>query len=138
MSVEHAARQVYEAAIRRYNAGEMAGFADAHGEQAVLVTPAGTWRGRAAIREYWSRQRDAFPDLHLALDLVVAEGDVVMSEWTWSGANTGPLTLRDGTRAPATGRRVELRGMEVARVRGGEIVEYRVYWDGLDLAHQLG
>jgi predicted ester cyclase len=137
MSVEDQAREVYEAAIRLYNAGDVAGFADAHGEQAVLVTPAGARRGRAAIHEYWWRQRDAFPDLHLALDLVVAQGDVVMSEWTWVGTNTGPLTLRDGTRARATGRRIELRGMEVARIRNRQIVEYRMYWDGLDLAQQL-
>ena len=137
MSVEDQAREAYEAAIRLYNAGDVAGFADAHGEQAVLVTPAGTRRGREAIHEYWRRQRDAFPDLHLALDLVVTQGDVVMSEWTWLGTNTGPLTLRDGTPAMATGRRVELRGMEVARIRNGEIVEYRMYWDGFDLAQQL-
>jgi predicted ester cyclase len=137
MSVEDQAREVYEAAIRLYNAGEVAGFAEAHGEQAVLVTPAGVRRGREAIHEYWRRQRDAFPDLHLALDLVVAQGEVVMSEWTWVGTNTGPLTLRDGTRAVATGQPVELRGMEVARIRNGEIVEYRMYWDGLDLAQQL-
>ena len=101
------------------------------------MTPAGARRGREAIHEYWCRQRNAFPDLHLALDLVVAQGDVVMSEWTWVGTNTGPLTLRDGTRARATGRPIELRGMEVVRIRNGQIVEYRMYWDGLDLAQQL-
>jgi hypothetical protein len=31
-----------------------------------------------------------------------------------------------------------LQGMEVARVRDGQIVEHRIYWDGLDLARQLG
>ena len=53
------------------------------------------------------------------------------------GTNTGPLTLRDGTRARATGRPIELRGMEVVRIRNGQIVEYRMYWDGLDFAQQL-
>ena len=132
------ARAVYEVAIRLYNAGEVADFAGMHAEHAVLVTPAGVRRGRDAIGEYWRRQREGFPDLHLSLDLVVAHGDVVMSEWTWVGTNTGPLPLRAGTRAAATGRRVELRGMEVTRIREGQIVEYRMYWDGLELAAQLG
>jgi ketosteroid isomerase-like protein len=137
-NVDDRTRRVYEAAIRLYNAGDMAGFAGACGQQAVLVTPAGTFRGGAAILAYWTRQHDAFPDLHLTVDLVVGSGDVVMSEWTWVGTNTGPLPLRDGTLAAATGRRVQLQGMEVARVRDGRIVEYHIYWDGIALAHQLG
>ena len=131
------ARQVYEAAIRLYNAGDMAGFARAHGEQAVLVTPAGTFTGGAEILAYWTRQHDAFPDLHLTLDLVVASDDIVMTEWTWVGTNTGRLPRRDGTLAAPTGRRVQLQGMEVARVRDGRIEEYHIYWDGIALAHQL-
>ena len=61
LSVVDPTRQVYEAAIPLYNEGGLAGFAQAHDERAVLTTPAGTFRGRVAIREYWTRQHDAFP-----------------------------------------------------------------------------
>ncbi len=132
------ARERYEAAIARYVAGDVDGFGAAHAPDAALITPGGVFVGREAIGAYWRRQRTAFPDLALTLDVVVAEGEVVAAEWTWVGTNTGPLTLRDGSTVPATGRRVELRGMELARVRDGMIVEYRMYWDGVALARQLG
>ncbi len=140
--VEHGAGrppgEVYADAIAQYNSGDADGFADAHAEGAVLVTPGGTARGRAAVRAYWQRQRTAFPDLRLTVDHLVEQGDLVASEWTWTGTNTGPLTLRDGRRVPPTGRPVQLRGMELAQIRGGQIAAYRIYWDGMSLARQLG
>jgi uncharacterized protein (TIGR02246 family) len=134
----HTSRDVYEEAIRRYTAGDIEGFADAHTEDAVLVTPVGTCLGRAAILEYWNRVKTAYPDFTLIVDVVVEQGDTVATEWTWSGTNTGPLTRRDGTQMPPTGRRVEHRGMELARLRDGKIVEYHMYWDGMAIARQLG
>lgn len=131
-------RDVYEEAIRLYNAGDVEGFTDAHAEEAVLVTPGGITRGRAAIRDYWSRQRAAFPDLTLRVSVVLEQGDTVATEWTWVGTNTGPLVLRDGTRATPTGRRVEISGMELARVRDGKITACRMYWDGMAVVRQLG
>ena len=133
-----AIRDAYEAAIGRYNAGDVDGFADAHAEDAVLVTPGGTAKGRAAIREHWRQEKTAFPDRRLTVDTVVEQGDTLAGEWTWSGTNTGPLVLRDGTRLPPTGRRVELRGMELVRLRDAYIAEYRMYWDGVVIARQLG
>lgn len=131
-------RDAYERAIAAYNAGDIDAFAAAHAEDAVLVTPAGTVRGRAAIRDYWRRQKTAFPDLALTVEVIVADGDTVASEWQWIGTNTGPLAVRDRPPVAATGRRVELKGMEMARLRDGEIVDYRMYWDGIALAQQLG
>ena len=130
-------REVYESAIRLYNAGDLEGFADAHAKDAVLVTPLGVTRGRDAIREYWSRQRMAFPDLTLAVDFLVEQDDVVATEWTWAGTNTGPL-VQSGSQVPPSGKRVEHRGMELAIVKDGKITEYRMYWDRMEIARQLG
>ncbi len=132
------ARDLYEEAIRRYNAGDVEGFANLHAKDAVLVTPTGTFPGRDAIRSYWTRIRAAFPDLTLRLDLVIEQGDSVATEWTETGTNTGSMVLPDGRERPATGRRIEHRGMEVAHVRDGGIVEYHMYWDRMTTAEQLG
>ena len=133
-----ASRDLYEEAIRLYNAGDIDGFANAHAEDAVLVTPVGTARGRAAVREFWNRVKTAYPDFTLIVDVVVEQGDIVATEWTWSGTNTGPLVRRDGTEMAPTGKRVEHGGMELARLRDGKIAEYHVYWDGMTIAQQLG
>ncbi len=132
------ARDLYEEAIRRYNAADVAGFAACHTRDAVLVTPSGTVCGRSGIEQHWAAQRIAFPDLALTLDVVVAEGDTVAAEWTWKGTHAGPLVLRGGARIAPTGRGVEFQGMELARFRDGEIAEYRMYWDGVAVAQQLG
>ncbi len=44
-----APRDLYDDAIRLYNAGDVDGFADLHAEDAILVTPTGTAQGRDAI-----------------------------------------------------------------------------------------
>ncbi len=136
--VVRAARDLYDEAISLYNAGDVEGFANLHAVDAVLVTPTGTAEGRDAIRRYWTRIRAAFPDLTLRLDLVIEQGETVVSEWTETGTNTGPLVLPDGRERPPTGRRIEHRGMEVARVRDGKIVEYHMYWDRMAMLEQLG
>jgi steroid delta-isomerase-like uncharacterized protein len=131
-------RDLYDEAIRLFNAGDIEGFADAHAEDAVLVTPVGTTRGRAAIRDFWDRVKTSYPDFTLTVNVVVEQGDLIAAEWTWSGTNTGPLVLRDGAERAPTGKRVEHGGMELAHVRAGKIAEYHMYWDGMTIAQQLG
>lgn len=129
---------VHSRAVGCCNAGDVEGFADLHAPDAVLVTPAGTFRGRAAIRRYCAGIRAAFPDLTLRVGLAVEQGDTVVAEWAGSGSNTGPMALPDGTSRPATGRAIAHRGMQVAHVRAGRIVEHHIYWDRLATARQLG
>ena len=52
--------------------------------------------------------------------------------------NSGPLVLPDGGELPATGKRVEVEGMELVRVRDGKIVVDNLYYDNLAVAAQLG
>ena len=54
------------------------------------------------------------------------------------GTHTGPLVLPDGTELPPTGKRVEVKGMELVRVRDGKIVVDNLYYDNLAVAAQLG
>lgn len=74
-----AVRDLYQEAIRLYNAGDIDGFANVHADDAVLVTPSGTVKGRAAIGVYWSdlraRVRDGkIVEYHICWDrMAVAE-----------------------------------------------------------------
>ena len=54
------------------------------------------------------------------------------------GTHTGPLVLPDGTELPPTGKRVEVKGMELVRVRDGKVVVDNLYYDNLAVAAQLG
>lgn len=90
-------------------------------------------RGPAAFKERMRIFRQAFPDLHVSLDEVIVDGERISSRTTIRGTQTGALMG-----IPATGRRIEVLGVDMAQFRNGRAVER---WGGLDmfsLLHQLG
>lgn len=131
-------RDAYEHAIGFYNAGDMEGLANTYTEDAVLVSPDGTTQGRAAIRELWSREKAAFPDRAVTIELIVEQGDTIAAELTWAGTNMGSLVLPDGTEMAPTGKRVENRAMDLVQVRGEKAAMQHQYWDNMAFARQLG
>ena len=131
-------RDAYEQAIGFYNAGDMDGLANSYTEDAVVVSPSGTTQGRAAIREGWSQEKTAFPDRSVTIDSITEEGDTIAAELTWTGTNTGPLVLPDGTEMAPTGKRVENRAADVVQVHRGKAAVQHQYWDNMAYARQLG
>lgn len=91
-------------------------------------------RGRAAALELARTYLSAFPDMHLEVEQLVAEGDCVAARVRATGTHTGELLGM----AP-TGRRVDLRWiMNMMRIADGRIVEEWEVWDQTDLMRQLG
>jgi steroid delta-isomerase-like uncharacterized protein len=110
-----------EAAIDRYIAADAAGNDPTFGA------------GREAFRAQWRKWRAAFPDLHFAVEDLVAEGDKVVTRWTLTGTHQGEFL---GI-AP-TGRAVSVAGMSLDRIAGDQIAEGFDAWDELGLHRQLG
>ncbi len=81
----------------------------------------------------FGRFHAAFPDLHIALDDVIAAGDRVAARWTATGTHRGELAG-----IPATGRAVRWGGIDVYRLDDGMIVEWWRNDDFVGLLHQLG
>ena len=131
-------RDVYEQARKLYNDGDLEGLADCYTEDAVLVSPDGTARGRAAICEYWGRDQAAFPERVLTAEVILDQGDTLATEFTWVATNAGPIVLPDGTELPPTGKQAQTRGMELVQVRDGKAAAHRLYWDNMAVARQLG
>jgi steroid delta-isomerase-like uncharacterized protein len=77
--------------------------------------------------------REAFPDLRVTVDVIVAEGDKVAVRWTASGTNTGT-----GNGLPATGKHVVGSGLTIFRFVDGKIAEEWSSFDSLALYRQLG
>jgi len=77
--------------------------------------------------------RSAFPDLHMTIDDMVAEGDKVASRWTLRGTHRGEFTG-----ITPTGKQVTLWGISIDRIVGGKIVETWIRYDTLGLMQQLG
>jgi steroid delta-isomerase-like uncharacterized protein len=77
--------------------------------------------------------RTSFPDLHLTIDDLIAEGDIVVARLTARGTHQAPFR---GI-AP-TGQPVRWTGIRMFRIAEGKIVEHWANWDDLGLLRQLG
>lgn len=89
--------------------------------------------GREAFRTQWKQWQAAFPDLHFAVEDVIAEGDKVLSRWTLTGTHQAEFMG-----IPATGRSISVTGMSLDVIEDGMIAEGFDGWDALGLRQQLG
>lgn len=76
---------------------------------------------------------NAFPDSHVTVDEMIAEGDLVATKKTMTGTHTGEF---NGI-AP-TGKRVEIQYVDFLRLRDGQIIEHWLSMDQLSFMQQLG
>lgn len=77
----------------------------------------GQQAGREGVKEYLQMVRTGFPDLHVALDDIIAEGDRVVVRTTWCGTHLGIYGI-----AP-TGKSVTRTMIQIFLVVDGVIVE---------------
>lgn len=75
----------------------------------------------------------AFPDVAIVPEKLIAEGDLVVVYWIARGTNTGT-----GNGLPATGKKVEQAGITIWRIVNGKIKEEWSAFDQLSLMRQLG
>jgi steroid delta-isomerase-like uncharacterized protein len=98
-----------------------------------LSAPPGVPADREGGKLYLQAFAAAYPDLHIEVDEMVAEGDLVVTKKTMTGTNAGEFAGM-----PATGRRVSLQYVDFLRLRDGQIVEHWLCLDQLSWAQQLG
>ena len=75
----------------------------------------------------------AFPDLSIVPEKLIADGDQVAVYWIARGTNTGT-----GNGLPATGKKAEQSGITIWRIVDGKIKEEWSAFDQLALMQQLG
>jgi steroid delta-isomerase-like uncharacterized protein len=75
----------------------------------------------------------AFPDMTMVNDFVVAEGDKVVAHFKATGTNTG-----DFAGMPATGKSIDIEGVDVMRIADGKAVEHWGYFEEQKMMEQLG
>jgi predicted ester cyclase len=95
--------------------------------------PPGLPPGREGLKIFISVFHAAFPDGHLTIDQMIAEGDTVATRLTFHGTHTGEF---QGI-AP-TGKKVTIPALDMARFESGKLVEH---WGGpnqMSLLQQLG
>jgi steroid delta-isomerase-like uncharacterized protein len=90
-------------------------------------------RGLEAAKQAAADYREAFPDLQVTIEDLVAEGDKVAIRVRFRGTHQGGL---EGI-AP-TGRQVDSTGIVISRIEGGKIAEDWANFDDLGMMQQLG
>jgi predicted ester cyclase len=69
----------------------------------------------------------------MTLDLLIAEGDLVMGRWSTRGTHTG-----EWAGVSPTGKRAVFSGVNIFRITNGKVVELWNHRDDLGLMEQLG
>ena len=90
---------------------------------------AGLEEDQAALKGW----HQAFPDLVISPEKLIAEDDLVTIYWIARGTNTGT-----GNGLPATGKKGELSGITIWRIVDGKIKEEWSAFDELLMMQQLG
>jgi steroid delta-isomerase-like uncharacterized protein len=70
------------------------------------------------FRELMAEFLNAYPDMHVTIDDLIADGNTVISIGTFTGTNKGPFMG-----IPPTGQRVVSRRIDVFRLSGSKIIE---------------
>ena len=89
--------------------------------------------GPEGYRKFFSAMRTAFPDMIVAPETMVADDDSLAFAYTMTGTHQGVLM---GI-AP-TGKKINIRGMQISKFRDGKMVERWGSSDQLGMLQQLG
>jgi steroid delta-isomerase-like uncharacterized protein len=76
---------------------------------------------------------ESFPDLHVTIEDLIAEGDRVVARATVTGTHSGPVLG-----VPATGKRVMWSAIVMYRVEDGKIAEQWLMEDWASVLQQVG
>lgn len=90
--------------------------------------------GPEDIRRLVQSLNAAFPDHHMTIDDLIAEGDRVVMRSTWTGTHQGEFPPG----FPATGKRVTQAQMHIYRVIEGKCVEHWGLRDDVGMFKQIG
>jgi steroid delta-isomerase-like uncharacterized protein len=126
-----AARSYFEALARR----DAVAMGEHWSEEGVAdIVPLGVLRGPDEITGFFGALFAAIPDVETTVSRIVAGESEAAVEWRMSGRFSGaPFEGVD-----PTGRRIELRGMDLLEFEDGRIRTNTAYYDGMTFARQIG
>ena len=95
--------------------------------------PPGMPSGKEGVKVLVKSLRSAFPDFKIAIDLQVAEGDLVVQHVTSTGTMKGEFAGM-----PPSGKTATWEAIHITRIKDGKIVEHWQVQDQLGMLQQLG
>ena len=131
----------HKALIRRWfeevwNKGRAEAIAEMMSEDCVchgLSEDSQPLHGAAGFLPFHAQFREAFPEIKVVVEDVIAEGDKLSARCSVSGRHTG-----DSLGFKATNLSVDFDGIGMARIRDGKFVEVWNNFDFMKMYKQLG
>ncbi len=97
------------------------------------TSPPGISPDREGVKQFVIAYRSAFPDIQVHVEDQVAEGDKVVTRFSTHATHQGELMG-----IPATGKEINITGIGLHRVEGGQIVEAWTQFDRMGMMQQFG
>lgn len=116
-----------------FNKGNLAVVDECTAADYVFRSGGQEYKGLEGVKQMITSMRTAFPDFHVTIEDMVAEGDKVAHRYTWRGTHKGEFM---GI-AP-TGKQVTITAAGFTRFAGGKQVEAWTYGDSSTIYQQLG
>ena len=88
---------------------------------------------RVTFEHFVSGVTDGMPGYTYDIHDQIAQDDLVVNRITWHGVHSGTLAG-----VPATSQSIELRGINMFRIKNGRVVEQWAQLDMLGLLQQIG
>jgi steroid delta-isomerase-like uncharacterized protein len=128
---ENHARSYFEAIGRRDVDNVLAHWSE---DGVIDFVPLAIVRGHAQIGAFFREMFAAFPDLEMAITRIAAGQNEVAVEWRLTATFTGePFQGIE-----ATGRSIELRGIDLIEIEDRLNVSNTAYYDGMAFARAVG
>lgn len=89
--------------------------------------------GPGTFKEIITIWRTAFPDYHMTIEELIAEGDKVCNRFTSTGTHEAKLWG-----IPPTNKKMVVKGIEIHRINGGKVAETWICDDVPGIMQQLG
>jgi predicted ester cyclase len=96
--------------------------------------PGMPWNGLESARQVHLLARASFPDMKVATEDLVAEGDKVVERWIQSQTHSGAPFMS----IPPSNKPIVMTGISIYRIANGKIVEHWGNMDFFGMMAQMG
>jgi steroid delta-isomerase-like uncharacterized protein len=136
---EEEAKAMADRMLEMWNEGNLALVEEFYAPEVVVHYSASPEDlvGFEGVKNWIISTRTMLPDFNMIFDEIIAKGNNVVTRWTATGTNTGPLHTPMGE-LPATNESIRIFGFSLSRSENGKIVEEWVVYNVMDMMQQLG
>ncbi|MEO8588579.1 MAG: ester cyclase [Flavobacteriales bacterium] len=125
----------FRAVMGMFDSGNAEGLENYVAENMMDHTPMPgmTSTGMQGLKDMIAMHHAAFPDSKMTILSVAQNGDMLMAHFNMKGTNTGAMGAM-----PATGKAVDVNGVDVIRFEGDKAVEHWGYMEDQKMMEQMG